>query len=69
MNSKFRKILSLGAVVVAAGLTLTACSDKKQGASTNKNTKHGIALITDQNGVDDHSLPGLASRLMVKNTA
>lgn len=55
MNSKFRKILSLGAVVVAAGLALTACSGKKQGASTNKNTKHGIALITDQNGVDDHS--------------
>ena len=55
MNSKFKKILSVGAIVFAAGLALTACSGKKQGASTNKDTKHGIALITDQNGVDDHS--------------
>ncbi|RVU71173.1 MULTISPECIES: BMP family protein [Lactobacillus] len=55
MNSKFKKILSFGAVVVTATLALTACSGKKQGASNNKDTKHGIALITDQNGVDDHS--------------
>lgn len=55
MNLKFKKILSFGAVVAVAGLALTACSGKKQGASTNKDTKHGIALITDQNGVDDHS--------------
>ncbi|MDW4648092.1 BMP family ABC transporter substrate-binding protein, partial [Escherichia coli] len=34
---------------------LTACSGKKSGQSANKDTKHGIALITDENGVDDHS--------------
>ena len=43
MNSKFKKILSGGAIVFAAGLAFTACSGNKHGASTNKATKHGIA--------------------------
>ncbi|CCI86361.1 BMP family lipoprotein [Lactobacillus gigeriorum] len=57
MNSKFKKICSFGLVLAAVGLTLTACSGKKQGGSGNKasDTKHSIALITDSNGVDDHS--------------
>lgn len=55
MNSKFRKVLAFGTTVLATGLMLTACSGKKQGGSGNKNSDHGIALITDQNGVDDHS--------------
>lgn len=34
---------------------LTGCAGKKQGGAGNTNSKHGIALITDENGVDDHS--------------
>lgn len=55
MNVKFKKILSFGVVLASVGLILTACSGKKSGQSANKDTKHGIALITDENGVDDHS--------------
>ena len=56
MNSKFKKILSISAVVTMAGLALTACSGKKQGgAATNSDSKHGVALITDEKCVDDHS--------------
>ncbi|MDF7639837.1 BMP family ABC transporter substrate-binding protein [Lactobacillus sp. ESL0791] len=55
MNKKLRKLLSLGAVVASLGLVLTACAGKKQGNSSSKNTKNSIALITDSNGVDDHS--------------
>lgn len=55
MNSKVKKILSFGVVLASVGLVLTACSGKKQGGAGNQNSKHGIALITDENGVDDHS--------------
>lgn len=56
MNAKFKKILSFGVVLASVGLILTACSGKKSGQSTsNKDSKHSIALITDENGVDDHS--------------
>ena len=54
MNVKFKKILSFGVVLASVGLILTACSGKKSGQSANKDTKHGIAIITDENGVDDH---------------
>lgn len=55
MNSKFKRILKFSAIIGAVGVALTACSGKKQGGSGNANSKHGIALITDENGVDDHS--------------
>ena len=57
MKSKFRKFFSISAVVVAAGLALTACSGKKQGGSSNSSSsaKHSIALITDTAGVNDNS--------------
>lgn len=55
MNSKIKKILSFGVVLASVGLILTGCSGKKQGGAGNTNSKHGIALITDSNGVDDHS--------------
>jgi len=55
MNKKFKKLLSLGIVLASLGLILTACSGKKEGNAGSKNSKHDIALITDSNGVDDHS--------------
>ena len=57
MKSKFRKIFSISAVAVAVGLTLTACSGKKQGGTSNSSSsaKHSIALITDTAGVNDNS--------------
>lgn len=55
MNSKFKKVFSFGIVLASVGLLLTACSGKKSNETANKDTKHGIALITDANGVDDHS--------------
>ncbi|CCI84855.1 lipoprotein a-antigen [Lactobacillus pasteurii DSM 23907 = CRBIP 24.76] len=57
MNSQLKKIFSFGLVMTAVGLTLTACSGKKQGGSGNSSsdTSKSVALITDSNGVDDHS--------------
>lgn len=55
MNSKFKKVFSFGIVLASVGLILTACSGKKSNQTANKDTKHGVALITDANGVDDHS--------------
>ncbi len=55
MNVKFKRVLSIGVVAVTSGLLLGACSGKQQGGTANRNVKHGIALITDSNGVDDHS--------------
>lgn len=55
MNSKFKKVFSFGIVLASVGLILTACSGKKGNQTANKDTKHGVALITDANGVDDHS--------------
>lgn len=55
MSPKFKKVLAFSTTLFATGLILTACSGKKQGGAGNKNTDHGIALITDENGVDDHS--------------
>ncbi|WEV41163.1 BMP family ABC transporter substrate-binding protein [Lactobacillus sp. ESL0681] len=55
MNKKSRRLLSLGALAAILSLTLTACSGKKQSGQGKKDTKDSIALITDSNGVDDHS--------------
>ncbi|MBP2057525.1 basic membrane protein A [Lactobacillus colini] len=57
MSFKIKKFLLVTGVAFLAGLTLTACSGKKQGGSGNKasDAKHSIALITDGNGVNDHS--------------
>lgn len=55
MNTKFKKILSFGAILASVGIALSACSGKKQDTGGSKISKHSIALITDSNGVDDHS--------------
>ncbi|MCT6903438.1 MAG: BMP family ABC transporter substrate-binding protein, partial [Lactobacillus sp.] len=57
MRSKIKKIFSISAIAVAAGLALTACSGKKQGGASNSSSsaKHSIALITDTAGVNDNS--------------
>ncbi|CCI84854.1 lipoprotein a-antigen [Lactobacillus pasteurii DSM 23907 = CRBIP 24.76] len=54
---KTKKVFSLAGIVIACGLVLTACSGKKQGGSGNSssNAKNSVALITDGNGVNDHS--------------
>ncbi|GFZ26493.1 BMP family lipoprotein [Lactobacillus corticis] len=55
MKFKFKHIAALTAVALA-GVALTACSGKKQGGNANAGkANHSIALITDSNGVDDHS--------------
>ncbi|BDR61024.1 BMP family lipoprotein [Lactobacillus xylocopicola] len=57
MKTKVKKIFSLAAVTVAAGVALTACAGRKQGGSGNSSdsAKHSIALITDTAGVNDNS--------------
>ena len=55
LNTKFKKILSFGAILASVGIALSACSGKKQDTGGSKISKHSIALITDSNGVDDHS--------------
>lgn len=57
MNTKIKKILSIGAIALSVGIMLTACSGKKQGGSGNgsSNAKHSVALITDVSGINDHS--------------
>lgn len=55
MNNKVKKFISVAAISLAATFALTACAGHKQGGSANKNSDHGVALITDTNGVDDHS--------------
>lgn len=57
MKTRIKKIFSLAAVTVIAGVALSACSGKKQGGSGNSasSAKHSIALITDTAGVNDNS--------------
>lgn len=54
LQRKFSKLLALGTVVASVSLVLSACSGKKQ-SSGNQTSKGSIALITDDNGVDDQS--------------
>lgn len=72
MRFNYKKLVAAGAATLSIAAVLTACSGKKSNTSVNKNTKHGIALITDGNGVDDHSFNkplGLVSRTTARNTA
>ncbi|MFQ7322756.1 MAG: BMP family lipoprotein, partial [Lactobacillus delbrueckii] len=55
MRFNYKKLVAAGAATLSIAAVLTACSGKKSNTSVNKDTKHGIALITDSNGVDDHS--------------
>lgn len=55
MKTNVKKAFTVAATALSAAALLTACSGKKSDTSANKDTKHGIALITDSNGVDDHS--------------
>lgn len=55
MRFNYKKLVAAGAATLSVAAVLTACSGKKSNTSVNKDTKHGIALITDGNGVDDHS--------------
>lgn len=57
MKFNLKKAISITGIALAVGLTLTACSGKTQGGSGNKagDAKHSVALITDGNGVNDHS--------------
>ena len=55
MRFNYKKLVAAGAATLSIAAVLTACSGKKSNTSVNKDTKHGIALITDGNGVDDHS--------------
>ena len=55
MRFNYKKLVAVGAATLSIAAVLTACSGKKSNTSVNKDTKHGIALITDGNGVDDHS--------------
>ena len=55
MRFNYKKLVAAGAATLSIAAVLTACSGKKSNTSVNKDTKHGIALVTDGNGVDDHS--------------
>ena len=55
MRFNYKKLVAAGAATLSVAAVLTACSGKKSNTTVNKDTKHGIALITDGNGVDDHS--------------
>ncbi len=55
MRFNYKKLVAVGAATLSIAAVLTACSGKKSNTSVNKDSKHGIALITDGNGVDDHS--------------
>ena len=57
MKFNLKKAISITGIALAVGLTLTACSGKTQGGSGNKagDAKHSVVLITDGNGVNDHS--------------
>lgn len=57
MKFNLKKAISITGIALAVGLTLTACSGKTQGGSGNKagDANHSVALITDGNGVNDHS--------------
>lgn len=55
MRFNYKKLVAAGAATLSIAAVLTACSGKKSNTSVNKDSKHGIALITDGNGVDDHS--------------
>ncbi|MDO4912824.1 MAG: BMP family protein [Lactobacillus sp.] len=51
MNKKILSALTIS----FAGLVLVGCGAKHKSSSSNSNTKGTVALITDDNGVDDHS--------------
>lgn len=54
--SKFKKLATIATATAAVSVLLTACQGKKSSSSTGtKTTKHSIALITDNNAIDDHS--------------
>ena len=54
--SKFKKLATIATAAVSVSVLLTACQGKKSASSTGtKTTKHSIALITDNNAIDDHS--------------
>ena len=54
--SKFKKLATIATAAVSVSVLLTACQGKKSSSSTGtKTTKHSIALITDNNAIDDHS--------------
>ena len=54
--SKFNKLATIATAAVSVSVLLTACQGKKSATSTGtKTTKHSIALITDNNAIDDHS--------------
>lgn len=54
--SKFKKLATVATAAVSVSVLLTACQGKKSASSTGtKTTKHSIALITDNNAIDDHS--------------
>lgn len=54
-KSKLKKVFGSTMAVLAASMMLTACHGKGTKSANNSNSKHGIALITDENGVDDKS--------------
>lgn len=49
MRFNYKKLVAAGAATLSIAAVLTACSGKKSNTSVNKDTKHGIALITDSN--------------------
>lgn len=55
INTKLKKVMGTGLVIATTGLVLTACQGKGAKTSSSSKANHSIALITDSNGVDDHS--------------
>lgn len=55
INAKLKKVMGTGLVIATTGLVLTACQGKGAKTSSSSKANHSIALITDSNGVDDHS--------------
>lgn len=53
---KFKKLATISAIATSAVLFLTGCKNNNNNFETGTNTtKHSIALITDNNAIDDHS--------------
>lgn len=60
MHLNLKKSITLGLVVTAMGILSAGCSHNTQNGAGNSDKKHSIALITDFNGVDDHSYNEIA---------
>lgn len=60
MHFNLKKSITLGLVVTAMGILSAGCSHNTQNGAGNSDKKHSIALITDFNGVDDHSYNEIA---------